>query len=232
MSVKELAQRLGISRTEVESLETGAPVRIAGRLLPRLLAAFPSLTAYRHEIRALARVPVEPPSEGPAEARPLFFADALRVEREHAGLTQHEIGELLDVSQTAVSDWETRSSTPIQDHVDALLQLFPRLALAPDPNPKDMLKPGRVPGLPSDPTPPKETPPDMSQKAAPLVPVTPGPPPTEGGLRALAKMVPILNQIRRVACSPDADPFLELLSVAAKEGVSVAELTAILVAFR
>jgi transcriptional regulator with XRE-family HTH domain len=82
-------------------------------------------------------------------ATPETFAEALRRLREADGLDRGAVAGLLDVTQQAVEHWEYGNNAPIREHYVKLLDLFPELRLAPEPDTKDIPKPpGRHTDLP------------------------------------------------------------------------------------
>ncbi|WP_437285628.1 helix-turn-helix domain-containing protein [Sorangium sp. So ce406] len=62
--------------------------------------------------------------------------------RSAAGLSQDELGELMEVRQSTVCQWESGVMNPIASHYTQLLDLFPALKFAPRPDSRDQEKPG------------------------------------------------------------------------------------------
>lgn len=74
------------------------------------------------------------PLQLPAKAvTPRTFGASLRLERETEGLTQAELAEALEVSQTEVGLWETDKRDPPIETAKLLVDLFPRLLYGPYP---------------------------------------------------------------------------------------------------
>lgn len=82
----------------------------------------------------------------PPPPRAASFGAALRREREVDGSTQEELGAVLEVHATSVSNWETDTFSPIRTHYEDLLSLYPRLRGEPEPDWKNQEKPGPAPG--------------------------------------------------------------------------------------
>lgn len=72
---------------------------------------------------------------------PETFAQALRRIREADGTDRATVAHLLGVTQQAVEHWEYGNNTPIKEHYEKLLELFPELAQAPEPDYRDIPKP-------------------------------------------------------------------------------------------
>ena len=51
---------------------------------------------------------------------PVLFGEKIRQARKHAGLTQRQLAQLLEVSNTSVSNWEKNLSRPDADLIQAL----------------------------------------------------------------------------------------------------------------
>lgn len=51
---------------------------------------------------------------------PIFFGDKIRIARKAAGLTQRQLGDMLDVSNTSISNWEKNLSKPDPDMIQHL----------------------------------------------------------------------------------------------------------------
>lgn len=89
-----------------------------------------------------------PPTDPQAVDPPRTFGAALKLARQVEGLDQSELGDLMDVSDSAVSNWETGGTTPVRDNYNKLLALFPHLADAPlPPGIKDYPKPTGPQGM-------------------------------------------------------------------------------------
>lgn len=127
MSRNKLARIAGCGVDAVRALEDGerAPTK---RVLARMLGALPRLRGVSL-----------PQCAGPAD-----FAAALASAREGAGLSRTELAELVGVSESAVTNWESRGYCPIKIHYERLLDLLPDLLGGPEPSWRDMEKPGPV----------------------------------------------------------------------------------------
>jgi DNA-binding transcriptional regulator YiaG len=77
---------------------------------------------------------------GLANAIAPTFGEALQAERKREGLSQEDLGALLDpqVTWQAVSAWEVGTSIPVRANLAQLYELFPNLALAPAPPAQDI----------------------------------------------------------------------------------------------
>lgn len=111
-----------------------------------------------------------------ARAAPTFGA-SLRRAREAERMSQEELGAILDVNHSSVSGWEADSYAPIRAHYDALVALLPALRAAPEPDWRDMAKPGpqavaEPPGRPGE-APPAQPAPEAASPPA----EGPAPPP-------------------------------------------------------
>lgn len=73
------------------------------------------------------------------------FGQALTNARIAAGLSQDELGELMEVRQSSVCQWESGAINPIASHYRQLLDLFPVLRFVPRPQTRDQEKPGPAP---------------------------------------------------------------------------------------
>ncbi|XXX74125.1 helix-turn-helix transcriptional regulator [Sorangium sp. So ce134] len=73
------------------------------------------------------------------------FGQALTAARIDAGLSQDELGELMEVRQSSVCQWESGVINPIASHYEQLVGLFPALKFAPRPDSRDQEKPGPAP---------------------------------------------------------------------------------------
>lgn len=108
------------------------------------------------------------------------FGENLRYLRLQEGMDQAEVGELLNVTGSAVGHWERNFVAPILDHFEKLCELFPHLRNGPRPVTKDMAKPdnrvnGYVPTGHTNGAPLRAIPNAFDHISAP--PRTPEPPP-------------------------------------------------------
>ncbi len=69
------------------------------------------------------------------------FGEALKFEREQAGLELDELGKLTEVSARACKSWEDGDANPVRDNYVKLLDLFPGLHQAPKPDIRDIPQP-------------------------------------------------------------------------------------------
>ncbi|WP_437671468.1 helix-turn-helix domain-containing protein [Sorangium sp. So ce131] len=97
------------------------------------------------------------------------FGQALAAARIAAGLTQEELGQLLDVVASSVWYWESGLMTPIASHYEQLVSLFPALKSVPRPGSRDQVKPGPAPA------PRSERKPRTRSKPAAVVPIREAP---------------------------------------------------------
>jgi transcriptional regulator with XRE-family HTH domain len=146
----EVGQRCGVAKEVVKQWELD---RVEPRKyeLQRLIELFPAITrflppgtGFYAEVQHLQNGPPEAAPEAPA---PTTFGEALAQLRLGEGMTQDELGDLLDVSGQAVSAWETGTNIPVRAHYAALLDLLPDLALAPEPPVQDIDKPNGGEGI-------------------------------------------------------------------------------------
>lgn len=75
--------------------------------------------------RQLAAVVEAPPPP------PQSFGQALKKERLHSGLSQSELGELIDVHGTTISQWESDNTYPVQSLYNKVVALYPSLSSFP-----------------------------------------------------------------------------------------------------
>lgn len=92
-------------------------------------------------------VQVAPVAEVPAPALP--WNEILRDWRKKEGLTIDELGVLLDVAGSTISNWELAKFPPIASHLDKLRGLVPALAEVVIPGSRDITKPGKGTGSPA-----------------------------------------------------------------------------------
>lgn len=71
-----------------------------------------------------------------------LLGQALLEARLAAGLSQSELGELMNVCRSTVCQWELGQDNPIASHYQQLVDLFPALKAASQPDSKDQEKPG------------------------------------------------------------------------------------------
>lgn len=125
---------------ELQDVEPAEGVNKTPLRLTVMGAAIEKADAAAAEAEALAAEAAEP-----APARPHRFGEAITLAREDAGLSKREVGELVGVSASSISNWELGVAIPIVEHWNKLISLFPELKLW-DPSSKDIGKPGREPG--------------------------------------------------------------------------------------
>lgn len=90
----------------------------------------------------------EPPSSTRlVTGKPETFGQALRRLRQDENMEASLVAGLLDVTGQAVSAWEHDINTPITEHYNLLVELFPRLVDAPRPDTRDLSKPDGGKGL-------------------------------------------------------------------------------------
>lgn len=82
-------------------------------------------------------------ADAPVQAvpRPRTFGEALRTARRKEMLKQHQLAELMQVTQCTISAWEIDKAIPVASHFEALLAWFPVLRTAPQPSVRDIGKP-------------------------------------------------------------------------------------------
>jgi transcriptional regulator with XRE-family HTH domain len=157
MSYREVAERVGCSRSDIKAWEDGTSYPVGVHLarlhkmcfhrLKHFLHLIPS--HFRTEEITAERLSVEPAPvikeperdiEEPLPA-PRSFGEALKRARVHEGLSQEELGDMLGVVGQAVSEWETDGNTPVREHYEKLVDLFPALKDGPTPDYRDIPKP-------------------------------------------------------------------------------------------
>lgn len=120
---------------------------------PPLPAAAPgSLGAMAHALNK-AGVTSIPPVASPAppplvapSVHALPWNEIIRAWRKENNLTVAELGDLLEVDGSTVSNWETGKFAPIAFHLDKLRWLIPALIGVEVPESKHIAKPGRATG--------------------------------------------------------------------------------------
>jgi transcriptional regulator with XRE-family HTH domain len=146
----EVGERCGVDKQVVQQweLDRATPSRYEVQRLVELFPAIqrflPAGTGFYAEVVHLQN---GPPEAAPAPEAPKTFAEALAVLRLAEGMKQEELGEILGVSGQAVSAWETGTNVPVRAHYDALLDLLPDLALAPEPPVQNIDKPNGGEGV-------------------------------------------------------------------------------------
>lgn len=182
----EVGQRCGVAKEVVKQweLDRAAPNRYE---LQKLLDLFPSLQRsvppdWGGFYAETSHLVDGPPPSAPEAPEAKTFGEALARERLREGMTQDELAELLDVSGQAVSHWEIDRNAPVLAHYTALLDLFPDLALAPEPPTQDIDKPNGGEGVERavlvSPPEPKE-PPMTSRMPNPVLAASYQPPPSQ-----------------------------------------------------
>lgn len=246
MSYSDVAPRAGVSRDTVKQWEEnkGWPDRAQ---LKRLFGSFRRLRHFVHLLpQQLANqaqadasndgealpsqlAPVMPAPEPPART----FGGALRLLRLEEGLSQTELGELVGVVGTAVTEWERDGCVPVQENYDKLLELLPKLALAARPDSRDIAKPVGRAGrrdesapivMAEDPlnniiesAPPKLAPPGLFEEPM-AVSAAPASLASTDQKRALIRWGRLITAIKS---SPGLALFTELLTVARDAGMSI-----------
>jgi transcriptional regulator with XRE-family HTH domain len=149
-----LTARVDVALSQVSDITRSTPTLNQGarvRILQETLAALPGDVVDPVDGAWL------PPSAPPIDAQqlalpePKTFPESLRQERVRAGLTQDELGELLDVTGPAISQWEIGNITPVEESWERLKSVFPNLIPPPDRKnmstpvgPKGMTRPTRT----------------------------------------------------------------------------------------
>ncbi len=79
---------------------------------------------------------------------PSTFGTHLREAREGEALSQSDLGAIVgDVTGQAIAQWESDRAAPVRAHYDSLLDLFPILRMAPEPDWRDIDKPSGGKGV-------------------------------------------------------------------------------------
>lgn len=115
------------------------------------------------------------------------FGQALQRIRRQEGSDKETVAKLMDLTESAVTNWESGWNYPTLDHYNKLLVIFPELANAAQPPAlRDMLKPGRPVGAP--------------YRSNPFAPATaePLPPITETKLITMPEESDTMNQPKPV----------------------------------
>ncbi len=165
ISHRDIAGKCGVSRAEVKAWERGIAYPTSGRQTRALCDMMPQLKHYLlllpAEQRIAARtemgiptapvhrsdaIPIEtamPSSDflPPPLAPPSTFGEALRRARIHEGMNQEEVGELVGVVVSTISDWERDEHAPVVDNYTKLVEIFSALKDAPRPDSLDRDKP-------------------------------------------------------------------------------------------
>lgn len=206
---RDVAQQVGVDKERVAQWEAGENVP-RGREWPRLRGMMNLLDAARlvwqaaineAESRAATAPEVKREEEQiakevsgtngnvpdvPALPDPRVqtsFGAALRVARLNLGFTQDELGQLIDISGSTISCWET-GTIPVLDNWNRLVDALPELKDCAPPGVRDINRPGRPMGPLAFPTP------TSMQLAAPRV--TQATPPQ--GVPVVPQPVPPLPQ--------------------------------------
>lgn len=166
ISLNEMARRCCTHWSDVEAWEDGraVPTRLEFK---RLIGSLRRMRFYPPDFTRAAAPPhpvtiaevaaaldpdppsvVEPLPMPEATPAPRSFGEALRRERELEDVDQETVGGILGVTGQAVSSWETERVSPVKDHYTKLVQLFPRLAHAPEPDWRDIPPPDGGRGVP------------------------------------------------------------------------------------
>lgn len=117
-------------------------VPVVGRAVSTAMsAAMEKADIIAAEAESLAAEAAEP--EAP---RPHKWNEALKKAMRDAGFSQRELAQLVGVHASSISMWSLGDSTPIAEHWEKLVDLFPELRDW-DPSPRVQEKPGREPGL-------------------------------------------------------------------------------------
>lgn len=252
ISTRKMADQSNVDAETYVRLEEGTAC-ISALGFKRIAAFLPPLRRWKGQLAEARKMSFEvtevPPSAEQEEEearRPVLrgrqpFSDALRAVRTDAGLSQTELGEMLDVVGQAVSAWESGEYTPIAAHYAQLRELFPELQHAQEPDCRDITKP--VPGprgsprAPFSPLPPSPETPPPAPEPPPATPTQPSPPmlppapvpalpavsvaPPRSSLALALQWMRVLGAVRS---SPDYAVIRTLLETAAREGVGAAEL--------
>jgi len=149
-----------------------------------LLGSAKHVTESTHD-NELWLPPLAKEEEGFPEAlekvfKPKSFGENLRFLRLQEGMDQTEVGDLLNVTGSAIGHWERNFVSPIRDHLEKLNSLFPQLRNGPQPESKNIAKPdNRVNGYVASSAPLRAVPTafDVVQTPEPPSPVPPPPPP-------------------------------------------------------
>jgi transcriptional regulator with XRE-family HTH domain len=104
----------------------------------------PLSEALGEDPRTSASSPEVPPLQDPRKQT--TFGAALRIARLNIGITQDELGQLLDVVGTTISAWETGSNTPVLDNWTKLVNALPELRDCTPPGVQNIRQPGRPSG--------------------------------------------------------------------------------------
>ena len=157
------------------------------------------------------------------QSPPRTFGEALARLRAADGATQATVADLVEVTPSAVQQWEADAAVPIAVHYDALLDLFPALADGPVPDARSMQKPGPVAG-----TKEKDTPMALSHvesnEGFPAAQLESSP----ASPNARTQMVAMVTLAIRARTAPGTAPVIALLRSAHAHGFTLADALALL----
>jgi transcriptional regulator with XRE-family HTH domain len=166
MTVGEVARVVGVRPDQWARIESGDELP-APQIVKSIMRWRGHLQVFKQHInlerkrRELGGTPVTLGGDMPLE-----FGPALRWLRERHGLSQAELGQLMrePVDKSSVGGWETGAHIPILGHYEQLVELFPEILDAPEPNWVDQEKPG--PTADRQPTKQKNTVPTVPDRSA------------------------------------------------------------------
>jgi DNA-binding XRE family transcriptional regulator len=164
IDARAIAHKSKVSTNEIEEFLKGTRMP-EPRTFARMLFTLPSMQhlkpaireAYQRRSRVVPAteeldfdaswLPAPAMAPAPSEAPlPTTFRERLRALRLRDELTEEDVAEMVEVTNQSVSTWETGVRTPIQQHYDALVALWPELADVPAPSMQQIDKPGPKPG--------------------------------------------------------------------------------------
>ena len=202
----DLAHRLNVSRRVVQGWELCERLPIPQHLA-RLLVEFPTLKPP--DLRA----PLPPP---PVRLRqPRTFGEALKLEREYAGMHRSDLAKALHASHVAVRMWEIDRCLPSAPVHVQLCEMFPRLT-------SFSVSLGEQLDLI-----PAEVPPMAVQNQSPM-PASPASPASPVGSLPIGGLLSLLSAVRRVETCADSGKMTTLLLEAERAGIGVSDLLRLL----
>ncbi len=197
----DLAQKIGVSRRVVQGWELGERLPIPEHI-DAIMGIFPSLAPFEFQ----------PSARTGSDGAPTF-GDALRLEREHAGMHRTDLAKLIGMSHWTVQVWEYDRYPPKPIMYARLCEIFPDLAKGP--------KPPVIPGE-TAPMPVAAVP----TIAAPVVATTP--PAAPSGPSGIGGFIKLMAAARKVEASGSADAVRHLLREGQATGATVADLLLLL----